>query len=208
MFRRVGPAVFVQAPAGCEPQRRRRTICAAQSGAARKRGRRNRRPERERERLEYREEGQCRGKRASAPPGTTARGDRDRNVPQAKNDSFLPSWHPVPEARSVRSPARRPSDHQNKDNAERCFRGKGYDLRRRAPSGARTLLGYTDSQSGRSPPLVGRRGEEQPAAHPFGSFPGSVRENNRVKATIWTSREKRTEQRAMGSRAADWYRPC
>ncbi len=182
MFRRVGPGVFVQAPAGCEPQRRRRTICAAQSGAARKRGRRRRRPERGRERREYREEGQCRGKRASAPPGTTARWNRDRNVPQAKNDSFLPSWHPVPEARSVRSPARRPSDHRNKDNAERCFRGKGYDLRRRAPSGARTLLGYTDSQSGRRPPLVGRRGEEQPAAHSFGSFPGSARENNRVSS--------------------------
>ena len=110
MFRRVGPAVFVQAPAGCEPQRRGRTICAAQSGAARKRGRWRRRPERGQERLEYREEGQCRGKRASAPPGTTARGARDRRVPQVKNDSFLPSWHPVPGARSVRSRARRPSD--------------------------------------------------------------------------------------------------
>ena len=40
----------------------------------------------------------------------TARGDRDRKVPQAKNDSFLPSWHPVPGARSVRSPVRQPSD--------------------------------------------------------------------------------------------------
>ena len=84
MFRRVGPAVFLQAPTDCEPQRRRRTIRAAQSGAARKRGRRNRRPERGRERLEYREEGQCRGKRDSAPPGTTARGTRDRRCATGK----------------------------------------------------------------------------------------------------------------------------
>ncbi len=101
---RMGPASFAQASpgeAGGNAVRRRR---------ARKRGRRKRRPEQGRERLEHREEGQCRGKRASALPGTTARGDRGRKVPQAKNDSFLPSWHPAPGARSVRSPARQPSD--------------------------------------------------------------------------------------------------
>ena len=165
MFRRVGPAVFVQAPAGCEPQRRRRTICAAQSGAARKRGRRRRRPERGRERLEYREEGQCRGKRASALPGTTARGNRDRNVPQAKNDPFLPSWHPVP------GPAaydRRREDRVTikiKTTRSVVSAARATGAQGASPKRSKAGFGEARRQSRRRLPLLGQPMRPQPEAY-------------------------------------------
>ncbi len=80
-----------------------------------------------------------------------------------------------------------PESHRfcNRGNAERCFHGKGYVLRRRAPKRSKAAFGgILGPQSGRSLPIVGPPSGETARSHPFRSFPGSARENNRGKATI------------------------
>ncbi len=103
--RRMGPASFAQASAEAKP--RQETPCEgegqgreAAGNAARSKGERGWSTVRK---------GESRGKRASATPGSPARGDRGRMGQQAKND-FLPCWPPAPGARSVQSPVRSPSE--------------------------------------------------------------------------------------------------
>ena len=86
--RRMGPASFAQASA--DAKQRQETPCEgegqgreAAGNAARSKGERGWSTVRK---------GDSRGKRASAPPGSPARGDRGRMGQQAKNDSFLPCW--------------------------------------------------------------------------------------------------------------------
>ena len=133
----------------------------------------------------------------------------------------------------MRSPARSPSEKNKSFSARKSNRGfnqrkaEGFSTTARAmisagepPSGARTLLGYTDSQSGRSLPLVGppRGGTARsPSILKFSRLCPGKQPLEVVSiyglmlmcglpgygCRVTDCRIEGTEQRATGSRAAD-----
>ena len=125
----------------------------------------------------------CPGRRTETTREPAGRGG-------ARNKSFP--------AADGKQPHRNKGFPEGKTSTARAMTSAG-----KPPSGARTLLGYTDSQSGRSPPLVGppRGGTARsPSIWKFSRLcPGK---QPREEAAIQTSRIKGTEQRATGSRAA------